>query len=69
MLQSLLILAVPALGASAEELSAAPQNAAGANTLLALSNQPQGIPAALEGDAKAAVEQALRKSVDKTKVH
>ncbi len=36
--------------------------------LEAVSALQQGVPAVLEGKAKLAVEQALRKAVDKTKV-
>ena len=39
-----------------------------ASTSEAASALQQGVPAALEGKAKLAVEQALRKAVDKTKV-
>ena len=59
LLQALLLISAPGLSSAAEtppQLTSLP------------SDQPQGVPAVLEGKAKQAVEQALRKSVDKTKV-
>ena len=69
-MQALLFVTFPAASIAQE----GPDSAATLHTnryseqVAAAPDQLQGVPVALEGKAKLAVEQALRKSVDKTKV-
>lgn len=65
LLQALLLISVPGFSSAAET---PPQLTSLSDGPSPSSDQPQGVPAVLEGKAKQAVEQALRKSVDKTKV-
>ena len=66
LLQSLALLLLPAHSSTAQ--GAAPSSQLAQPALEQSAHAaPQGVPAALEGQAKQAVEQALRKSVDKAK--
>lgn len=68
LLQSLMLMTMPLTSSSAKAVpvSDSPQPA---NTSEgAVSASQRGVPAVLEGKAKQAVEQALKKAVDKTKV-
>ena len=69
MMQSLCLLATP-LPSVASTLQQDKLQAPDMLASLAEASIPQqGVPAVLEGAAKQAVEQALRKAVDKPKVH
>lgn len=65
LLHALLVLSASGAGSAAANPAQMPMSLDGPS---ALTDQQQGVPAVLEGKAKQAVEQALRKSVDKTKV-
>ena len=67
LLQSIALLLLPAYSSLAQEATP-PFQLAQPTFEQSANASPQGVPAALEGQAKQAVEQALRKSVDKTKV-
>lgn len=67
LLQSMSLLLLPAAPSYAQEAGPTAQLAA-ADTAQTASTALSGIPAVLEGEAKQAVEQALRKSVEKNKV-
>lgn len=70
MLQSLvLVLPITTSAANAAINIEAPQAASTSASALASLDSKEDVPAVLEGKAKQAVEQALKKSVDKTKVH
>ncbi len=67
---SLLFMTLPMPSLAAEVASEAEVQsvASTSEAVSALSGSQQGVPAALEGKAKLAVEQALRRAVDKVKV-
>lgn len=67
MLQSLSLLFLSAPSGYAQAAESIAQLST-ADTTQTASTSLSGIPAALQGEAKQAVEQALRKSVEKTKV-
>ena len=68
LLQSLMLMTMPSTSSSAQAVPVSESLQPASTPEGAVSATQRGVPAVLEGKAKQAVEQALRKAVDKTKV-
>lgn len=68
LVQSLMLMTMPLTSSSAQAVPVSDSLQPASTAEGAVSASQRGVPAVLEGKAKQAVEQALRKAVDKTKV-